>query len=205
MNRVETSWARLLFVLAVWSGLTAVGIAQDTYLQHVASNPESTNGEARLLHYLSEDVPISVHIEAIDRADALEVRDRIQAAFAGWQDAVPDLVGFRFVDVPTERTLRVRWQEFDDGRVGSYAYRYQVIPTGAYRFWTTEIFLDPRHDVDAMYRYALLEVGHALGLLGRSPFGGDVMSAVPSGQITARDIATLRALYAVPSGTVLSP
>jgi len=39
------------------------------------------------------------------------------------------------------------------------------------------------------YRYALLQAGHAIGLLGRSPFVGDAMSAVPSGQITGRDLA----------------
>ena len=192
-------------VAALLLALSALAIAQETYLQYVASDPDSTNGEARLLHYLPDDVPVSVVIEPVDRPDEAEVRDRIIAAFSAWQDAAPELVGFRFVDVPTERTLRVRWQEFDDGRVGSYAYRFQVLSSGVYRFWTVEILLDPRHDSDAMYRYALLEVGHALGLLGRSPFPGDAMSAVPSGQITARDVATLRALYAVPSGTVLSP
>ena len=192
-------------VASLLGSLATFAVAQDAYLQYVASDPGSTNGEARLLHYLPDDVPVAVHIEPVDRVDEAEVRDQIMAAFSAWQDAVPDLVGFRFVDVPTDRTLRVRWQEFDDGRVGSYAYRYQVLPTGVYRFWTTEILLDPRHSTDAMFRYALLEVGHALGLLGRSPFAGDAMSAVPSGQVTERDVATLRALYGVPSGTVLSP
>ena len=205
MVRSMTTSMCATLVAALLASLATFAVAQDTYVQYVASDPDSTNGEARLLHYVPDDVPVSVYIEPVDRADENEVRDRIMAAFSAWQDAAPDLVGFRFVDVPTERTLRVGWQEFDDGRVGSYAYRYQVLPSGVYRFWTVEILLDPRHATDAMYRYALLEVGHALGLLGRSPFAGDAMSAVPSGQVTARDVATLRALYAVPSGTVLSP
>lgn len=180
-------------------------MAQATYLDEVASNPDATRGEARLLHYLDEDLPIEVHIETPDRVDAEEVRDRVVAAFTAWQDAVPDIVAFRFVDEPTDRTLRVRWQRFEDERVGSYAYRYDVLASGEWRFWTAEVALDPRHELDAMYRYALLEAGHALGLLGRSPFAGDAMSTVPSGQVTARDAATLRALYDVPSGTVVRP
>jgi predicted Zn-dependent protease len=54
-----------------------------------------------------------------------------------------------------------------------------------------------------LYRYALVQVGHALGLLGRSSFEDDAMSQSPSGVISERDKATLRALYAVPSGTPL--
>ena len=204
MNETMTIWVRIAIAGLLLGFLATFAIAQETYLQSVASNPDSTNGEARLLHYLPGDVPIAVHIEPLARRDEGAVRDRVMAAFSAWQGAVPDLVEFRFVDVPTDRTLRVRWHEFDDGRVGSYAYRYAVLPGGAYRFWTTEIALDPRHELDAMFRYALLEVGHALGLLGRSPFAGDAMSAVPSGQVTERDVATLRALYAVPSGTVLN-
>jgi hypothetical protein len=192
--------------IAVALALTVgAATAQATYLDRVASDPEATQGEARLLHYLAEDLPIEVHIEMPDRVDAAEVRERVAAAFTAWQDAAPDVAAFRFVDEPTEGTLRIRWQRFEDDRVGSYSYRYEVLASGAWRFWTAEVQLDPRHELDAMYRYALLEAGHALGLLGRSPFAGDAMSAVPSGQVTPRDVATLRALYDVPSGTVFRP
>lgn len=198
---------RNLFAMVTMAGAVCLGtaLAQATYLDDVASDPEVTRGEARLLHYLPSDVPIDVHVAMPDRPDAATVRDRVVRAFSAWQEAAPDLISFRFVEVPTEDTLRVRWQQFDDGRVGSYRYRFSVLETGAYRFWTTEVWLDPRHEIDAMYRYALLQAGHAIGLLGRSPFAGDAMSAVPSGQITSQDVATLRALYAVPSGIVVSP
>lgn len=77
------------------------------------------------------------------------------------------------------------------------------LPDDQYRFRATAIGLDPRASPEELERYALLQIGHALGLLGRSPFIGDAMSLSPSGVITPRDVATLRALYAVPSGTVV--
>ena len=201
---MRTHPCTIAFVLTL-ALMCGTATAQATYLDEVASDSDATRGEARLLHYLEDDLPIEVHIEMPDRVDAAEVRDRVVAAFTAWQDAAPDVVGFRFVDEPTERTLRVGWQRFEDQRVGTYAYRYQVLPSGVWRFWTAEVLLDPRHELDAMYRYAVLEAGHALGLLGRSPFAGDAMSTVPSGQVTPRDVATLQALYDVPSGTVVRP
>lgn len=195
----------LALTLCLAALTTGAATAQATYLDEVASNPESTRGQARLLHYLPQDIPIEVHVEMPERIDAAEARDRVIAAFSAWQTAAPEVLAFRFVEEPTETTLRVQWREFEDGRVGSYAYRFHVLETGAYRFWTTDVYLDPRHGLDALGRYALLQAGHAVGLLGRSPFVGDAMSAVPSGQVTARDVATLRALYGLPSGTAVNP
>jgi predicted Zn-dependent protease len=100
--------------------------------------------------------------------------------------------------------LQVTWQSLEGGRIGSYRYRYVVLPDGQYRFLATDIILDARLDAQTLYRYALVQVGHAVGLLGRSPFEGDAMSWQASGIISERDIATLRALYAIPSGTVLA-
>jgi hypothetical protein len=127
----------------------------------------------------------------------------VRRAFAAWQEAAPDLIQFTFPEVPPVDALRVTWQTLETGKIGSYQYTYSVQPDGQYRFRTTDIFLDATLDDDTLYRYALVQVGHALGLLGRSPFEGDALSQLPSGVISERDEATLRALYAVPSGTPL--
>jgi hypothetical protein len=179
------------------------GLAQeaDTYLSDQASKPESTDGVARLLHYLPEDMLISVVIpESVTGAQKAEV---VRRAFEAWQEAVPELIQFEFPEEPPVDALKVTWQTLETGKIGSYQFTFSVQDDGQYRFRATDIFLDPTLDDDTLYRYALVQVGHALGLLGRSPFEGDALSQSPSGVITERDKATLRALYAVPSGTPL--
>ena len=209
-----------------------------TYLQYSGSDPQTTRGASRLLHYLPQDMPITVYVpipdaphgdasggaltggsgggvgadgaftggfgvdvSAVDKGAAR--RDEVVRALNAWQEAVPDLIRFRTAETPEESALKVVWQDLPAGKVGSYRYTFSVLESGIYRFRATEILLDPDTPPDDLYRYALLEIGHALGLLGRSPFEGDAMSAVPSGRVSERDVATLRALYALPSGIVL--
>jgi hypothetical protein len=191
---------RLVFVTLF---LVTLAPAQQaaTYLSDQASKPEATDGVARLLRYLPQDIPISVDIpEPTPGSGKDEV---VRRAFEAWQEAVPDLISFEFPEVPPVNALVVSWQTLETGKIGSYLYTYSVQNDGQYRFRATDIFLDPSLDDDTLYRYALVQVGHALGLLGRSPFEGDALSQSPSGVISERDKATLRALYAVPSGTPL--
>jgi hypothetical protein len=179
--------------------LFTVCLAQDSYLSDQASNPETTDGVARLLHYLPEDMPIQIFIP--ETSDGKH--ETVQRAFEAWGDAVPELISFDFLENASENVLLVTWQTLETGRIGSYQYTYSVGTDGQYRFRATDIFLDDSLDDETLYRYALVQVGHALGLLGRSSFEGDAMSQSPSGIISERDKATLRALYAVPSGTPL--
>jgi hypothetical protein len=176
-----------------------VTLAQESYLSDQASKPETTDGVARLLHYLPEDMPIRVFIPETAEGK----HETVKRAFEAWQEAVPELIGFEFLESPSENALLVMWQELESGKIGSYQYTYSVDSDGQYRFRATDIFLDASLDDDTLYRYALVQVGHALGLLGRSSFEDDAMSQSPSGVISERDKATLRALYAVPSGTPL--
>ena len=176
----------------------------ETYLSEQGTNPETTRGESRLLHYGLEDFPVEVHIPLpSSQPGAEERRAEVRRAFSAWQEAVPDIVNFEFVEEPDENTLVVDWQPLNSNLAGSYRYRFAVLADGQYDYQATKVILDPATEPSTLYRYALLQVGHALGLFGRSPFEGDALSAVPSGEISERDVATLRALYALPSGTVL--
>ena len=150
-----------------------------------------------------QDLPITVYISLPEAEDAQVKQNSVKAAFIAWQEAVPDLLSFEFAASPQADQLLVTWQSLEAGKIGSYQYSYSVLPEGQYRFRATDIFLNPAHDPETLYRYALVQVGHALGLLGRSPYEGDALSWQASGVISKRDIATLRALYAIPSGTVL--
>ncbi len=175
-----------------------------TYLSDVGSNPSSTGGQSRLLHYLSSDMPIAVYIPLPDTNNAQALRDAAVRAVKAWQTAAPDVLQFVIVGQPGADTTTVQWQQLD-GKVSSYRYAYSITSQNQYRYHATEIILDPRDSPAQIYRFALLAVGQAVGLLGRSPYPGDALSASPSGSISEGDVATLRALYNVPSGTVLKP
>ena len=198
--------ASALRVAAAWLGaclMAGFATAQvPTYLAEVASDPSVTRDAARLLHYLPGDMPVLVHVPTPDGEGGSAKRAAVLDALNAWEQAAGDLLSFLVVGEAGEGVLDVRWVALDD-RVGSYRYRFEVTDGKVYRFRATALLLDPRASASDLQRYALLQVGHAIGLLGRSPFIGDAMSAVPSGRVTQRDVATLRALYALPSGTEL--
>ncbi len=175
----------------------------ETYLSENGTNPETTRGESRLLRYEREDFPVEVYIPRPVGVEAGEQAQReVRRAFEAWAEAAPEIVSFEFLEEPHEGVLVVNWETLE-GVAGSYRYSFSVSASGQYDYRATSIILDPATEPGALYRFALLQVGHALGLFGRSPFEGDALSAAPSGEITGRDVATLRALYALPSGTVL--
>lgn len=194
----------------------------ETYLSANGSNPETTRGASRLLRYRLDDFPVEVYVPlpptrlttsatggaqtggaGVDGRGDVWRRQEVIRAFNAWAEAVPEIVSFTFVEVPDEETLVVSWETLPPNLAGSYRYAFSVTPSNEYRFRTTRVILDPETPEDDLYRFALLQVGHALGLLGRSPYEGDALSAAPSGVVSERDAATLRALYALPSGTVL--
>ena len=198
---------RILVIKTAIATLLLLGhlaLAQtETYLSANGTNPETTRGESRLLHYAPENFPVEVYIPPAAWLDAeRQARTTVRRAFEAWADAAPELVSFTFLEEPKGGALVVDWQPLE-GLAGSYRYSFNVEADGRYDYRATSIILDPATEQGALYRFAVLQVGHALGLFGRSPFEGDALSAVPSGEVTARDVATLRALYALPSGTVL--
>jgi predicted Zn-dependent protease len=195
---------RVLALLFAYATLTAASAQQSpqTYLSAIASDPSSTGGQARLLHYLSQDMPIAVYVPPSPQGDAQSMRDAVIRAVKAWQQAAPDVLNFMVVGQDVPDAIKVTWQPLTD-KVASYRYAFSIDAQNQYRFHTTEVILDPRFQPDQIYRYALLAFGQAVGMLGRSPYAGDALSASPSGHISQRDVATLRALYAVPSGTVL--
>ncbi len=174
-----------------------------TYLSEMGSAPDATGGRARLLHVLPEDMPLAVFVPEAQGNVSDAQRNAVIGAFRAWASAAPDLVSFMFVGKADAAAVAVTWQDLGGSKAGSYRYKTSTRADGQYRFVPTEVILDPSDSAAQLRNFALLEVGHALGLLGRSPYYGDAMSAVPSGTVTARDLSTLRALYALPSGTAL--
>lgn len=193
----------LLFAVVALSSALAQQSPQ-TYLSDIASDPSSTGGRARLLHYLSQDMPIAVYVPPAPVGNGAAMRDAVIRAIKAWQQAAPDILNFVMVGPDTPDAITVQWRRLT-GKVASYRYTFSISAQNQYRFRATEVILDPSFQTDQIYRYALLAFGQAVGMIGRSPYPGDALSASPSGRISRRDVATLRALYGVPSGTVLDP
>jgi hypothetical protein len=166
-----TTMRRVIAWLSVLA-LVATAAAQQspqTYLSDIASNPSSTGGQARLLHYLPQDMPITVYVPPAPDGNGQAMRDAVIRAIKAWQQAAPDLVHFVVVGQATPDSIRVSWQPLSD-KVATYRYAFSVDQQGQYRFHTTEVILDPRFQPDQLYRYALLVFGQAMGMLGRSPY-----------------------------------
>lgn len=199
MRRAIPVLALMLFPVCAWAQQSQ---PPQTYLADVASHPQNTDGQPRLLHYLSSDMPIAVYVPPPDVKDGQALRDAVVRAVKAWQNAAPDVLQFVIVGQPGAGTTTVTWQHLDSV-AASYRYAYSITSGSQYRFHATELLLDPRDSPEQIYRLALMVIGQGVGLLGRSPYSGDALSHEPSGTISPRDVATLRALYNVPSGTVL--
>ena len=106
---MRTHPCTIAFVLTL-ALMCGTATAQATYLDEVASDSDATRGEARLLHYLEDDLPIEVHIEMPDRVDAAEVRDRVVAApitrHPAWPASAPTPSVSRSRSLPSKRSTR---------------------------------------------------------------------------------------------------
>lgn len=124
----------------------------------------------------------------------------VREAFAAWE-AVGVPLRFAFVDRPEDAEVRVEWTEQLSGRRAGVIYR---TASGAGWLTRARIVLAMRlsdgaltNDV-SVRRVALHEIGHLLGL-EHSADPGDIMAAwVGAGDLTERDRASARFLYALP-------
>ncbi len=139
------------------------------------------------------------------------IHDSVRDGILDWSGvAGPDLPSFVFVDAAGEADIPIIWESrpHGDWYIASCAFDIQPF---ARRFGVSRIFVTARWrdgyvaDLHDVYATVLHEVGHALGLAGHSPDPHDVMyeaiSRRPDVALSARDRATLKALYARPIGS----
>lgn len=181
------------------------------YLRHVAF--EVPGRERVVLRWPRRRMPLRVHLPPapdglFEHPEA--IFDSVRDGVLDWTDvAEPGLPRFVFVDDPGEADIPIVWAE--KPRADTYvAFTNWDVNLFARRFGVSHILVTGRwgegrvadlHDIHAVM---LHEMGHALGLGGHSPEPRDVMYARLTGAAiegpTARDRATLRALYATPIG-----
>ena len=165
------------------------------------------------LHWSRQQMPLRVHLPAPPEgffADAVAVHEVVRDGVTDWADvAAPGLPSFVFVDSAGDADIRIAWaRESPDPSwfIAHCVYGPDVL---AKRFSVDHILVSARWRerepaLDTIYATVLHEMGHALGLGGHSPDPADVMygrvNADAKPELTERDRATLRALYAKPNG-----
>ena len=152
------------------------------------------------------EAPIRVWIEPGDSVPGWQPAfdDTVRAAFVSWERiGLP--VRFAFTPTPDGSEVRVSWTERLPAR-NSGIIRWRGDGEG----WLTEATIELATEVSdgtsanlaSVWRIALHEIGHLLGL-EHSTDAGDVMAPwVVTGRLSARDEATARLLYALPVGEV---
>jgi hypothetical protein len=134
-------------------------------------------------------LPIPVHLNGIARAD--EVLD--------WTRAT-GVVTFRFVDSPPGRGIRFRFSGTSDLcgiTTVEYTEEGQILSADVHV--APEVFRGSR-----CTRTVQHEVGHAIGFLSHTANGGLMDPSRGDGRFTAEVTDTVRALYDVPPGTMVT-
>jgi predicted Zn-dependent protease len=183
------------------------------YLQHVAFDVPGRGGT--VMRWQTSQMPLRVHLPAPPDGMFAE-RDRVMAVvrkgITDWTDvAAPGVPSFRFVEADERSDIPVVWAPIAHGWWVAFA-AYDL--TGDSKIFRVNRILvaakypDGREATpEDLYLTMLHEMGHALGLLGHSPYPEDVMYEKGTWEtegMTERDRNTLRKLYSRPVGAKIT-
>lgn len=206
--------------LALLIALSALGCAaapdlharrtarSEDYLRYVSF--EVPGNEHVLLRWAKRQMPLRVFLPPPPDGlfeDPEAIRDAVRDGVLAWTDvASPGVPSFTFVESARLADVPIVWAREPDGD-WYIAYCTFRIDFFSRRFGVDHILVTARRgevvaDIHDIYATMLHEMGHALGLGGHSPDSGDIMHPrVLAEELSERDRATLRALYARPIGT----
>ena len=166
----------------------------DSYFRNLCQN-------GNLIRWNKSSMPLKVYIE--DAAGVPEYyRDVVISAYQSWQRASEGLVSFEFVESANEANTKCYFRPNDNKySIGTHAFSVNgnTITNSTIIFNTTDN-KGFSHDSKQLYSSALQEIGHSLGLTGKSPSIYDVMYPIGTKfntEITPRDLKTLALLYSV--------
>ena len=158
-------------------------------------------------------MPLKVHLARPPRGlfeNPAAVLDSVREGVTEWSDIVaPGVPSFEFIDDAGKADIPITWGEKPPNPRWYVARFVPDIQPYARRFGASHILVTAKwHDgreasLTDLYTTVLHEMGHALGLMGHSPDPGDIMypgMTPEQAGLSARDRATLTALYRSPNG-----
>lgn len=166
----------------------------DSYFRNVCKN-------GKLIRWNKSSLPLKVYIQ--DSKDVPEYyREVVLSAYQAWQRASEGLVRFEFVETPAEADMKCYFKNTDNKDaigVHAFAVNGNTIKDSVIVFNRVDN-KGHSHDSKQLFSSALQEIGHSLGLTGKSPSIYDVMYPIGTKfntEITSRDLKTLALLYSV--------
>ena len=166
----------------------------DSYFRAICKN-------GKIVRWNRESMPLKVYIQ--DSTGLPEYyREVVMSAYQSWQRASEGLVSFEFVETPSEADMKCYFKNSDNkDSIGVHAFSVNgsTITDSVIVFNKAD---NKGHSLDSkqLYSSALQEIGHSLGLTGKSPSIYDVMYPIGTKfntEITPRDLKTLALLYSV--------
>ena len=174
----------------------------DSYFRNVANS-------GKIIRWNKSTFPLKVYVQ--DTADVPEYyRDVVMSAYLAWQRASEGLVSFEFVEDASDADMRCYFKNTDNKKsigVHSFTVNGNKITASTIVFNKTDA---KNHSLDSkqLFSSALQEIGHSLGLTGRSNSIYDVMYPIGTKfntEITTRDLKTLALVYSVIPDVTNSP
>lgn len=176
----------------------------DSYFRDIAKN-------GKIIRWNRESFPLKVYVQ--DTPDVPGYyRDIVMSAYQAWQRASEGLVSFTFVEDASEADMKCYFKNTSDnkGAIGTHAFSVNgnTITDSTIVFRKTDD-KNHNHDSKQLFSSALQEIGHSLGLTGKSISIYDVMYPIGTKfntEITPRDLKTLALVYSViPDITNIQP
>lgn len=190
---LKNSYAMALGYDKSMSEKTIKAAVIDSYYRSIASG-------GKIIRWNTSTFPLRVYIQ--DSADVPEYyREIVMSAYQAWQRASEGLVKFEFVESPSDADLKCYFKNTDNKRsigMHSFSISGNKITDSTIVFSRTD---EKNHSLDSkqLFSSALQEIGHSLGLTGKSTSIYDVMYPIGTKfntEITTRDLKTLALVYA---------
>ena len=190
----KNSYAIILGYDKSMSEKTIKAAVIDSYFRQVAAN-------GKIIRWNKTSFPLKVYIDS--SADVPDYYPEIvESAYRAWQRASEGLVSFEFVDNPSKADMKCYFKNTDNkASIGTHSFTISgnkiVDSTIVFNKFDAK---NTRLDSKQLYSSALQEIGHSLGLTGKSQSIYDVMYPIGikfNTEITPRDLKTLALVYSV--------
>jgi len=166
----------------------------DSYFREICRN-------GKIVRWNKSHFPLKVYIQDSNNVPEY-YREIVMNGYLAWQRASEGLVRFEFVETPDKADMKCYFKDTDNkDSIGMHAFAVSgnVIKDSVIVFNKTDN-KGHSHDSKQLFSSALQEIGHSLGLTGKSPSIYDVMYPVGTKfntEITPRDLKSLALLYSV--------